>query len=98
MKDAKEMMGQNEYAMGQGGKSRTRVDVPSDKKITSFIKEAMKLNDEEVKLPERKKSTSLKEIEIPGALQKALNKNKTAAAALNNFSPSHKKEYVEWIN
>ena len=31
-------------------------------------------------------------------LQKALNKNKTAAAAFNNFSPSHKREYIEWIN
>ena len=98
MKDAKEMMGQNEYAMGHLGKIRSLADLPSDKKIAAWIKEAMKLNDNDVKLPERKKSAAPKTIEIPDALQKALNKNKTAAAAFNNFSPSHKKEYAEWIN
>lgn len=98
MKDAKEMMGQNEYAMGHLGKIRSLTDLPPDKKITAWIKEAMKLNDNDVKLPERKKSAAPKKIEIPDALQKALNKNKPAAATFNKFSPSHKKEYVEWIN
>ncbi|MGH2566566.1 MAG: YdeI/OmpD-associated family protein [Ginsengibacter sp.] len=98
MKDAKELMGQNESAMGHLGKITGLKDLPADKKIIAWIKEAMKLNDDNVKLPERKKSASPKEIEIPDALQKALNKNKTAAATFNNFSPSHKREYIEWIN
>lgn len=97
MKDAKELMGQNEYAMGHLGKITGLKDLPADKKIIDWIKEAMKLNDDNVKLPERKKSASPKELEIPDALQKALNKNKTAAAAFTNFSPSHKREYIEWI-
>ncbi len=58
----------------------------------------MKLNDDDVKLPERKKRDYSKEIEIPEILQNALLKNKIAAAAFNNFSPSHKREYIEWIN
>ena len=98
MKDAKEMISQNEYAMGHMGKIRSLKDLPPDKKITAWIKEAMKLNDDDVKLPERKKGCSTKEIEIPDALQKALDKNKTAATRFTSFSPSHKREYIEWIN
>jgi uncharacterized protein YdeI (YjbR/CyaY-like superfamily) len=37
-------------------------------------------------------------LKIPDALQKALNKNKTTITTFNNFSPSHKREYIEWIN
>src|SRR5450755_4781661 len=72
MKDAKEMMGKNEYAMGHLGKIMSLEDIPPDKKIIALIKEAVKLNDDEVKLPERKKTASKKEIEIPETLQKAL--------------------------
>jgi len=97
MKDAKELMGKNEYAMGHLGKIMSLGDLPPDKKIIAWIKEAVKLNDDEIKLPERKKNTARKEIEIPEALQKALNKNKTAATTFNGFSPSHKHEYLEWI-
>ncbi len=97
MKDAKEMIGKNEYAMGHLGKITSLNDLPPDKKITAWIKEATKLNDDDVKLPERKRSTDKKEIEIPDAFQKALNKNKTAAATFTNFSASHKYEYLEWI-
>ena len=97
MKDAKEMIGKNEYAMGHLGKIMSLKDLPPDKKITSWIKEAAKLNDDDVKLPERKKSIAKKEIEIPDAFQKALIRNKAAATTFRNFSPSHKYEYLEWI-
>ena len=76
MKDAKEMIGKNEYAMGHLGKIMSMNDLPPDKKIIGWIKEAVKLNDDDVKLPDRKKSSEKKEIEIPEAFQKALNKNK----------------------
>lgn len=97
MKDAKEMIGKNEYAMGHLGKITSLEDLPPDKKITAWIKEAVKLNDDNVKLPERKKSEPKKEIDIPEPLQKALSKNKKAATTFNNFSPSHRYEYLEWI-
>ena len=34
---------------------------------------------------------------VPDDLQKALKKNRTAAANFEKLSPSHKREYVEWI-
>ncbi len=96
MKDAKEMMGKNETAMGHLGRITSLKDLPSDKKLTAWIKEAVKLNDEDIKV-EKKKPAAKKEIEIPDVFQKALNKNKAVAATFKNFSPSHRYEYLEWI-
>lgn len=96
MKDAKDMIGKNEYAMGHLGRITTLKDLPPDKKITAWVKEAIKLNDEDIKV-EKKKPVAKKEIEIPGAFQKELNKNKAAATTFKNFSPSHRYEYLEWI-
>lgn len=98
MKDADMMSGENEHAMGHVGRITSLKNLPPDKKIIAWIKEAMELNDSGAKLPERKKTISDKEIEIPDILQKALSKNKIAAGKFNDFSPSHKKEYIEWIN
>ncbi|MEO8413398.1 MAG: YdeI/OmpD-associated family protein [Ginsengibacter sp.] len=97
MKDVKELSDKNEYAMGHLGKIMRREDLPPDKKITSWIKEAVKLNDSNVKLPAREKISPVKGIEIPEVLQKALDKNKAAAIAFTGFSPSHQREYIEWI-
>jgi uncharacterized protein YdeI (YjbR/CyaY-like superfamily) len=98
MKDSKELSEKNESAMGHLGKITDIKDLPTDKRMIGWIKEAMALNDNKVKLPERKKKPSNMEIEIPIDLQNALNKNKIAAEIFNNFSNSHKKEYTEWIN
>ena len=87
MKDAKQMIGKNEYAMGHLGKITSLKDLPPDKKITEWVKEAMKLNDDNVKLPERKKIDKKQEIKIPPSLQKALDKNKKALTLFNNFQP-----------
>jgi len=97
MKDFSEMKDNNESAMGHLGKITSIKELPPDKKITAWIKEAAKLNDDSIKLPEKKTTASKKEIEMPDALQKALTKNKAAAATFSNFSPSHKYEYLEWI-
>ena len=97
MKDSSEMKDNNESAMGHLGKITSIKELPPDKKITAWIKEAAKLNDDSIKLPEKKNTASKKEIDMPDALQKALAKNKAAATTFSNFSPSHKYEYLEWI-
>jgi len=97
MKDAGELIGKNESAMGHLGKITSLQDLPPDKKIIAWIREAVRLNDEEVKLPARNKKATKKDIPVPDALRQALNKNKAASATFNNFSPSHQYEYLEWI-
>ena len=96
MKDAEKMKDNQQNAMGHAGKIKSLEDLPSDKIIIGWIKEAAKLNDDGVKLPPRKK-TEQKDLVIPDYFTKALAKNKKAMLAFDNFSPSRKKEYVQWI-
>ena len=57
----------------------------------------MKLNDEGVKVPARSKPKTPREMVVPDDLASALKKNKKAGAAFEGFSPSHKREYIDWI-
>jgi len=84
-------------AMGSLGRITSIKDLPSDKVIIGFIKVAKKLNDDGVKLPPRKKKTAKKELIVPDYMIKTLKKDKKAFATFEAFSPSHKREYVEWI-
>lgn len=84
-------------AMGHFGKIKTLKDLPSDKLLIKYIKEAARLNKEGIKLPAKKKLTEKKELEVPDYFAKALNKNKAAKKVFDGFSPSKKKEYVEWL-
>lgn len=87
----------SEVSMGHMGKITSLKDLPPDKKLIGYIKEAMKLNDLGVKLPPKVKSTGSKEITMPDYFQRALNKNKKALQTFENYAYSHKKEYLEWI-
>ena len=96
LKDAEKMKDNQQNAMGHAGKIKSLADLPADKVIIGWIKEAVKINDEGIKLPLRKK-TDLKELVIPEYFTKAISKNKKALVAFEKFSPSHKKEYVQWV-
>ena len=88
---------ESESAMGHYGKITSLKDLPSDKKIIAHIKEAMILNEKGIKLPPRKVTAAKKQIVVPDYFLKQLKKNKKALATFESFSPSHKREYVEWI-
>jgi uncharacterized protein YdeI (YjbR/CyaY-like superfamily) len=88
---------ETESAMGHYGKIKSLKDLPSDKKIIAHIKEAMMLNKKGIKLPPRKVIESKKETAAPDYFLKQLKKNKKAHATFEGFSPSHKREYIEWI-
>lgn len=89
---------ESESAMGHFGKITSLKDLPSDKKIINYIKEAIKLNDEGIKLPIKEKSVDKnKKVKVPEYFLNQLKKNKKAFTIFENFSPSHKLEYIEWI-
>jgi uncharacterized protein YdeI (YjbR/CyaY-like superfamily) len=73
----------------------SEADLPPKKVLVAAIKVAMRLNDEGVKAVRPKKAKP--ELVTPDDLTAALKKNKKARAAFDAFSPSHKREYVEWI-
>ena len=70
-------------------------DLPAKKEMAALLRKAMSLNDEGV-VVERAPRTKKTPARLPAALA-ALQKNKKASTAFDAFSPSHKREYVEWI-
>ncbi|MEO6720779.1 MAG: YdeI/OmpD-associated family protein [Ferruginibacter sp.] len=86
----------SESAMGHLGRITSLKDLPPDKKIIGYIKEAMDLTDRGIKLPAKPKAEKT-ELEIPDYFIKALNTNKKAKTVFENYAYSHKKEYLEWI-
>jgi len=97
MKDGKNLEANQENSMGHLGKITSLKDLPSDKIIIAYLKEAMKLNDTGTKLPPRKKITSEKELITPNYLKTALSKNKKAKEQWEIFTPGKKKEYISWL-
>ena len=86
----------SELAMGHLGRITSLKDLPTDKKIIGWIKEAMKLNDEGKKLV-KVKPVEKKELITPDYFIKAVQKNKKAWTVFEAFTPGCKKEYVQWI-
>ena len=79
-----------------GHKVTSVADLPGDKVLLAYVKEAVQLNEEGVKAPSSKKKPK-KALEVPKYFLAALKKNKKALATFEKFSPSHKREYVEWV-
>jgi uncharacterized protein YdeI (YjbR/CyaY-like superfamily) len=83
--------------MGVLGRIKSISELPKDKIFLSYIKEAVRLNDEGVKIQRKPAAKEKKELSIPDYFMKALKKDKKALKTFENFSYSHKKEYVEWV-
>ncbi|MCX6350682.1 MAG: YdeI/OmpD-associated family protein [Bacteroidetes bacterium] len=88
---------ERDSAMGSLGRITSIKDLPKDAAIISFIKEAKRLNDENIKLPPKAKKTELSELIVPTELLSALLENKEAKLTFDTFSPSNKREYIDWI-
>ncbi|HYD79158.1 MAG TPA: YdeI/OmpD-associated family protein [Paucimonas sp.] len=86
-----------EQAMGQFGRITALSDLPPKRTLTAYIKQAMMLNQDGVKAPSREKPKVRKEVTAPDDLLAALKRQKGALANFEGFSPSAKREYVEWL-
>ena len=87
---------QADEAMGQFGRLSSVKDLPPKKTLAGYIRKAMELNEGGVKVPRAVKAKK-PPAKLPADLKSALSKNKKAMAIYEAFSPSHKREYVEWI-
>jgi uncharacterized protein YdeI (YjbR/CyaY-like superfamily) len=85
-----------EEAMGQFGRITAISDLPPRSVLARYIKVAMRLNEEGVKSPTRTKRTK-KPLAVPADLSAALRRNAKARTTFEEFSPSHRREYIEWI-
>ncbi len=85
----------SEDGMGSLGKLKSLEDLPSDEILLMLMKEAVLLNEKGIQLP--KVTQKSQEMEVPNSLLEALEKQPKAKDVFENFSPSHRKEYIMWI-
>jgi uncharacterized protein YdeI (YjbR/CyaY-like superfamily) len=87
----------NSDAMGHLGRLTKLADLPSRQVLAGYIKKAVALNDDGVKVARASRRAAPKALRVPADLAAALNGNQKAHAAFSGFSSSHKREYIEWI-
>lgn len=84
--------------MGSFGKMATLSDVPARTAMLALIRKAARLNEEGVKASGARKNMAPRPpLEAPDDLLAALRKNRKAKATFDGFSPSARREYVEWV-
>jgi uncharacterized protein YdeI (YjbR/CyaY-like superfamily) len=84
-------------AMGHLGQITDISTLPDDNILKEYIKEAAHLNEKGIKLPVKPKQTDKKETPIPDYILSAISENPEALKTFQNFSPSNKRDYLEWI-
>jgi uncharacterized protein YdeI (YjbR/CyaY-like superfamily) len=84
-------------AMGTFGKITRVEELPPRAVVAACISKAVALNDAGSTPMSGRVRKPSKPPEVPPDLAAALKKNRKAAATFTAFSPSKKKDYVEWI-
>jgi uncharacterized protein YdeI (YjbR/CyaY-like superfamily) len=84
-------------AMGSLGRIASLGDLPPDKVMLGYLKRAVELNESGEPGRPRPAGKPRPEAKVPPDLAAALKKNKKVATTFAQFSPSHRREYIEWI-
>jgi uncharacterized protein YdeI (YjbR/CyaY-like superfamily) len=87
----------NGTPMSQFGRITSLDDLPGSKELTRLVRRAASLNDDGVKIARPKRAAPKPAPKAPADLQKALKANAAASAAFKALSPSHRREYIDWI-
>jgi hypothetical protein len=82
--------------MGHLGQIRSRADLPPDSVMRRMIREAIDLNEDGTTLAPRRRMAA-PAMKTPPVLARALAGNSRAKLTFDSFSPSHKRDYIEWI-
>jgi uncharacterized protein YdeI (YjbR/CyaY-like superfamily) len=83
--------------MGSFGCIKSFDDLPAEKTLIGYVKKAAALNEAGIKAPGRTQPKKRKSLPMPEDFSAALKKNAKAQKTFENFSPSHRREYIEWI-
>jgi uncharacterized protein YdeI (YjbR/CyaY-like superfamily) len=90
-------LGDDASGMTQFGRITSIDDLPPEKKLVALVKKAAKLNAEGVKSPRVARPASRKTVDVPDYVLDALRTDNKARQVFDGFSPSHRREYIEWI-
>jgi uncharacterized protein YdeI (YjbR/CyaY-like superfamily) len=87
-------------AMGTFGRIASVKDLPAERVLLGYFKQAagfVTSGERTTSLVRKPKKAVKAPAEIPAELAAALKKNKLAAKVFEGFSPSCKREYVDWV-
>ncbi len=97
MEEADVRLAENaKLGMGHFGKIRTLRDLPKRAEMKRYVQSAMRLNEEGVRLP-RAARGSVDKLELPIELKAALGADPDDMRCFELLTPSHKREYIDWI-
>lgn len=98
LSDAQGMLSQiGKTAMGHLGQIKSVAELPPDEVLVEYIREAIRLNEENRKVPAKAPAREGQELEVPDFFQEALEAHPAALDSFQNFSRSQRKEYVDWL-
>ncbi len=86
----------NERAMGHFGRLTRIADLPARRTLQRMLRQAIKLNEEGVKVPRDARKTK-PAAAIPAELAAALKRNARARDTYEGFPPGEQREYRDWI-
>ncbi len=84
-------------AMGQFGRITSKDDLPSKAALVRLLREAARRNEEARSAPKAQRRPRRPEARVPPDLAAALRKDARARATFEAFSPTKRRDYVEWI-
>jgi uncharacterized protein YdeI (YjbR/CyaY-like superfamily) len=84
-------------AMGVFGRITSVDDLPPDRTLLGHLREAVKLNDAGVPAREPAKAKPKPAAKVPPDLAAGLQRDAQTAKAWAEFSPSARRDYVEWL-
>ena len=86
-----------EEAMGHFGRITSLDDLPGEKTLIGYVREAAELNKKGINAPGRTQRKKKRPLQVPDYLKTALEKNAKAKKTFANFTPTNQREYVEWL-
>ena len=84
-------------AMGNFGRITALSDLPPKRVLVAYVRKAAKLNEAGPAAKPSRKRRPKPAVRVPADLVAALRRNAKARRTFEGFSPSHRREYVEWI-
>jgi uncharacterized protein YdeI (YjbR/CyaY-like superfamily) len=82
---------------GRFGRITNLSDLPNRRTLVAYVRKAVKLDDAGVKRAPKRGAGSRMSPPVPDDLRQALRASKKALGAFDRLSPSHRREYIEWI-
>lgn len=90
--------GKEGEAMGQFGRITARSDLPAVREFKALIKDAVARSAADAAAPKEAKPRTARALpEMPADLSAALAKKPRAKANYDAMSPTHRREYIEWV-